>query len=298
MSWAYTAQEVEKLHLETGSFCNISCPGCMRNWDDNARTHVNTSFMTLENVMTWFTPEEMPSINKVIFSGQIDEPAANPEILDIARYFLSNWKLKVLSMNTNGAIRTENFWTELGLLNRQYPEFMIEWGIDGLEDTNHIYRVGANWNKLINNARAFINAGGRATWKFIKFKHNIHQLDKAKKLSKDIGFENFVTIDSARPGSKDMNYDHKFAEFEQVQCRAFDDKWLYVHYDGVLNPCCYFGYSERSTDPRDNINNTTVSEYLLNSKFLHDVQTSWNTSNCNSRCTIKCKKNLKDNRNV
>lgn len=298
MSWAYTAQEVEKLHLETGSFCNISCSGCMRNWDDNARKHINTSFMTLKNVTSWFTPTEMPSINKVIFSGQIDEPASNPEIIDIARYFLENWNLKVLGMNTNGSIRTEKFWTELGLLSRQHPEFMIEWGIDGLEDTNHIYRVGADWNKLITNAHAFINAGGRATWKFIKFNHNIHQLNQAEQLSKDIGFEKFVTIDSARPGSKDMNYEHNFAEFEQVQCRAIDDKWLYVHYDGVLNPCCYFGYSERSTDPNDNINNTTVTEYLSSSKFLHDVQSSWNTSHCNSRCTVKCKKNLKDNRNV
>ena len=71
-------------------------------------------------------------------------------------------------------------------------------GIDGLEDTNDIYRINVPYNKVMENARAFIDAGGQAHWRMIKFKHNQHQFDQAKKLSKDYGFKSFELIDDNR----------------------------------------------------------------------------------------------------
>ena len=44
--------------------------------------------------------------------------------------------------------------------------------IDGLEDTNHIYRRNTDWVKIVQNATAYIAAGGRAEWDFIVFAHN------------------------------------------------------------------------------------------------------------------------------
>jgi len=67
----------------------------------------------------------------------------------------------------------------------------VVFGIDGLEDTNHIYRRGTVFSVVIKNAKAFIQAGGRAQWDFIVFKHNEHQVEKARKLSKELGFETF-----------------------------------------------------------------------------------------------------------
>ena len=64
-------------------------------------------------------------------------------------------------------------------------------GIDGLEDTNHIYRQGTVFKQIIRNVKAFIQAGGRAQWDFIVFKHNEHQVEKAGELSKKLGFEIF-----------------------------------------------------------------------------------------------------------
>jgi hypothetical protein len=42
------------------------------------------------------------------------------------------------------------------------------------------------------NVQAFINAGGRAEWDYLIFKHNEHQIDEAKDLSKKLGFYSFV----------------------------------------------------------------------------------------------------------
>ena len=34
----------------------------------------------------------------------------------------------------------------------------VDFNIDGLEDTNHLYRRNTDFNKIINNAQAFIGA--------------------------------------------------------------------------------------------------------------------------------------------
>ena len=40
----------------------------------------------------------------------------------------------------------------------------------------------------MENAQAFINAGGRARWDYIAFAHNEHQIDEARQLAEDMGF--------------------------------------------------------------------------------------------------------------
>jgi hypothetical protein len=50
----------------------------------------------------------------------------------------------------------------------------------------------------MENAQAFIAAGGRARWDYIVFAHNEHQVEAAEALSKDMGFERFQYKKSAR----------------------------------------------------------------------------------------------------
>ena len=57
---------------------------------------------------------------------------------------------------------------------------LIIFGIDGLEDTNHIYRKNVKWKKLEENIKIYIKYGGTASWQFIVFEHNKHQENIAK----------------------------------------------------------------------------------------------------------------------
>ena len=43
----------------------------------------------------------------------------------------------------------------------------------------------------MENAKAFINAGGIARWDFIAFAHNEHQIEEAKALAEQMGFVKF-----------------------------------------------------------------------------------------------------------
>ena len=46
--------------------------------------------------------------------------------------------------------------------------------------------------------KSFIEAGGRARWDFLVFDFNEHQVDEARKLSEEWGFEKFIVKKSSR----------------------------------------------------------------------------------------------------
>jgi hypothetical protein len=54
------------------------------------------------------------------------------------------------------------------------------------------------YDTVIRNAQAFIDAGGRAQWNFIVFEHNQHQIELARRLSDDLGFENILFRSTGR----------------------------------------------------------------------------------------------------
>lgn len=322
MNWLYTYKDVEKLQLEITSYCNLKCPGCERMFNKNSETlenvlsnvkeilsnkqyynlnrgpnvadHINTKHMTLQQIKDWFNVTTLPNIDTVIFSGAIDDAVSNPEFLQILKYFNETYNCEIL-VNTNGSLKTPKYWAEIGKLGPT-----VEFALDGLEDTLDIYRVGANFNKVIANAKAFINAGGYAVWKFIDFKHNTHQVDKARKLANDLGFAEFITVKSARPASSDINtpYDFTNLESSSVQCKSRKKPWLYVNYDGVMSPCCYFGYNERSQQKQDSLFHSSPKEYFEKSNFLKTLKDNWDTPECNRRCFLKCKLQRQDKREV
>jgi hypothetical protein len=46
--------------------------------------------------------------------------------------------------------------------------------------------------------KSFIAAGGRGRWDFLIFEHNQHQVEEAKRLSEELGFEKFVAKKTGR----------------------------------------------------------------------------------------------------
>jgi MoaA/NifB/PqqE/SkfB family radical SAM enzyme len=89
-------------------------------------------------------------------------------------------------------MRNPEWWSKLGTLLTGDPDHWVTFSIDGLEDTNHIYRRNVKWDRLMANAKAFIEAGGRAHWDFLIFKHNEHQIEQARQLASQLGFARFV----------------------------------------------------------------------------------------------------------
>ena len=92
-------------------------------------------------------------------------------------------------MNTNAGARDEVWWTKLAETFGRMGTVIFS--VDGLADTNHLYRQGVSWKAVERSMDAFIEAGGRARWDFLVFEHNQHQVEEARALSEQKGFEKF-----------------------------------------------------------------------------------------------------------
>ena len=123
------------------------------------------------------------------------------------RYF------KNVGVHTNGGGRTAEFWHNLGTISKNKGSTSwdkgrsgITFSIDGLADTNEIYRRKVNWDKLMENVKAYIGAGGLAEWKMLVFDHNKHQVEEAKELSKKLGFVHFSAEVTTREPPPEEDY--------------------------------------------------------------------------------------------
>lgn len=189
---------IEWVDIELTSYCNIDCPGCLRQQMHKEVGHIlNQSYITLDDLKKWIPPNYLPKLKVVNFCGSVDEPTTHPEFIDIVDYFLSFTGINVA---TNGSTRTSKFWEELG--KRKVSVFF---GVDGInQESLEKYRVGSNFKKVQKNWRTFINAGGKATWQFIVFEYNKHLLNQAEQMSKDEGFDRFRKIYSHRKNSGEV----------------------------------------------------------------------------------------------
>lgn len=115
------------------------------------------------------------------------------DTLEVFRFFRENNSQLFLSLFSNASGRTVSWWEELAQIVD-----LVHFSIDGLEDTNPIYRRGANFKKIMANAEAYISAGGKAVWDFIVFAHNEHQVEEARELALSMGFEKFVVKKTGR----------------------------------------------------------------------------------------------------
>jgi MoaA/NifB/PqqE/SkfB family radical SAM enzyme len=143
-----------------------------------------------------FPVELVKQLRQIFFCGSYGDPIVHPQFLEIVRDFREKSSTVWIYIHTNGGTRPVSWWQELADIIGPYGK--IDFGIDGLVDTNHLYRKNVQFSKVIENAKAFIAAGGKAQWNFIVFKHNEHQLDEASALSKELGFVNFLPRKTGR----------------------------------------------------------------------------------------------------
>ena len=213
--------------------------------------------------------------------GDYGDPAAGKHTLEIYNHFRSLNPNITLGMNTNGGLRTTDWWCELSKIMSGEKDYVV-FSIDGLEDTNHIYRVNVNWNKVIENAQAFISAGGSAHWEMLVFEHNEHQVDQCQQLAKDLGFSWFrakvsrrfdfipITVDFLHPPK---GWQDPHVTEGSIKCQALEENSLYISAQGKLFPCCYLGVTNETLDKFDN------------------VQKSWGTDTPNYICKDTCTSN-------
>jgi sulfatase maturation enzyme AslB (radical SAM superfamily) len=205
----------------------------------------------------WFEPDFIKQLESLFMCGNLGDPIISKDTLEIYQYLRELNPNIRLAMHTNGSARDTEWWQRLAQL-----KVKVTFGIDGLADTHHLYRISTDFNKIIENTRAFISAGGVAKWHMLVFAHNEHQIEQCRTMSKDMGFVDFsikhtsrfkqdylqVIDDMGRPThrikptqiSLDMIPLSEAAQKEvkpHIACKAQKYKQLYVSACGNVSPC-------------------------------------------------------------
>lgn len=182
--------KIYDLQLEVSSLCNARCVMCSRRVSGGVKNPTfKETYLTLQNIKDWFTSDFLNQINRIGMCGNYGDAMTNPELISIVEYIISVNPNIRFTMNTNGSGRDESFWIELGKLFKGRGEVIFS--VDGLEDTNWIYRRGTHWDKIMSSMKAYISTGAKSSWDYLVFKHNQHQIDDAKRLAKNMGVTNF-----------------------------------------------------------------------------------------------------------
>lgn len=236
--------------MEITSLCNAACPQCSRFVGDDINPDISLSELSLADVQSRLSEQFVKNLDKMFMCGNYGDPVASKHTLDVYRWFRQVNPDVTLGMNTNGGLKTHSWWQELGqMLNRQRD--YVVFSIDGLADTNHIYRRNVDWQRLMSNAKSFIAAGGRAHWDMLIFRHNEHQVEQARQLATDMGFTEFRCKVSRRFTSRPVDYlqppvnyhadFHSTDDITQIDCSAYNERSIYMDYTGTILPCCWIG---------------------------------------------------------
>ena len=193
----YKFEDIKTIHLEVTQNCQASCPMCDRNMNGKGiNPHIDLSELTLDDCKRIFEPEFIAQLKTMYMCGNLGDPIVARDTLEIFKYFREHNPDIWLSMNTNAGARDEAWWGELAKVFGRMGAVIFS--VDGLSDTNHLYRQGVVWNNVERSMRTFIDAGGRARWDFLIFEHNQHQVEEAKSLSEEWGCEKFIAKKTGR----------------------------------------------------------------------------------------------------
>jgi MoaA/NifB/PqqE/SkfB family radical SAM enzyme len=263
-------KDIRDVHLEIATLCNARCPWCPRNfWGFPFNGGYPETYLTLDQAKQIFKTEFLQQLDSIRINGNFGDIVMNPEGQDIVKYFRESNQNLQITINTNGGARKKEFWQSLANSNAG-----VSFALDGLSDTHSLYRQDTLWSTVIKNAKTFIKHGGEATWQFIEFDHNRHQIDHCRKLSKELGFKKFDLVDDGRNIApvfdKKGNLSHVLGDYRnelsfeklitskcndeillediidkepcfEINCETQSYKSIYVAANGEVYPCCYTG---------------------------------------------------------
>ena len=287
-----SVSDIRTLQVEITSLCQAGCLDCNRwrpengyqEWLDNPKNTV-WKLNSHHHYFNKFYPEQefsehikqFDNLDHVQFCGNVGDPMAHPNISDCVRHILNHIPSCAVDLSTNGAIGNLAQYEQIANLSKKF-DVSITFAIDGLEDTNNIYRRGVEWKRLMDRVQHFISLGGRADWMWVDFPHTRHQIDQAEQLSKKLGFEQFeirsrlspetyfdqeIIVQSNQPIMRNeyhVEKDLSQSQFENMYsadvvkrsttnidagCKKLTKQNKFYHpcphlnVDGTLWPCCY-----------------------------------------------------------
>lgn len=217
------------LHLEVTTRCTLACPACPRtSWKELTKIPVPKNDLDIDDLEKFLDCPGGRNIDTFSLCGDYGDCIYYPKLFELIERFRSTKKFIIA---TNGSNQTEKFWTTLASLVTK--DDSIVFGIDGLEDTNHLYRRNANWDSIMMGLDIMTKSPAKVVWQTIVFSFNHNSLDKIKQFAESKGTE-FLCLKTHRYGDESLRPPDEYVELQYMV------KSEYVtNHNIIIEPSCH-----------------------------------------------------------
>jgi len=218
-----TLYSTKRIIFESGTRCNLQCPGCARTIAKQRGIKFPIMDFSMENFKHLFRPEN--DLKEVYYSLALSDPIYCGNLFPMMDHLNNLDNRPKVSISTNGSGRKPDWWKKFAQV--LHSKDQIEFAVDGLKDTNHIYRINAKFDTIMDGMKTLVdelsssNKKTLVIWRYIVFEHNHHQVIEAYRKAIQNGCSRFKLIlgDNRTPEQMQL----KSRNFEDIE-RELDDE--------------------------------------------------------------------------
>lgn len=164
------------INIDFSNKCLLQCAYCMRQKPaakDKIKRSSDMSFNDWKKILQLF-PE------LVELCGQLSDPIYHPDFIKFLEYASQN--NTYVHIHTTGTGKKRHFWNKVFSIKKR---FRFVFGIDGLDQkTCNLHRIGQNFHQAFKAMLLGAQSHHRIVWQFIPFRHNEHQIERAKDIAR------------------------------------------------------------------------------------------------------------------
>jgi MoaA/NifB/PqqE/SkfB family radical SAM enzyme len=264
---------IKTVHIELTDKCQAQCPMCARNYHGGAtRPFIRNGDISLAQFKEWFPRDFLAQLDNFYSCGNYGDPAFAADCLEIYAYVRECNPTVRLAIHTNGGMRNPAWWAKLAQYNIE-----VIFAVDGFKGKHELYRKNTKFDKVIENLKAFIDAGGNARVDSLVFAHNELEADLLEDYLLKLGVRsvNFVsttrfyemteyavhdndgnveytiapaqterfkrTPNKALNDLVDKDFRDSVIEATTIDPKCISEQGIYVDPYGDIFPCCWIG---------------------------------------------------------
>lgn len=237
--------------IDMCTYCNAGCPQCHRTdahrgmWSGNGVFGLDKTYWlplirwNLETFKKAFPIETLNNYARMEFCGTYGDPIMAKDLKEIIEYVLANTDETQVSINTNGGIRSAQWWKELGELSLANKAKSNEWlrlnvifDVDGITQEMHAkYRQKTSLDKIKENIKAYCSTGANSSVYVVVFKHNQDYMEDIENMVRDLGVNGDVYFQESQRFYMDstftfINENGEYDTLEQAEVERGKDNRL------------------------------------------------------------------------
>tara|TARA_E500000178_G_scaffold311067_1_gene326684 strand:+ start:1099 stop:1722 length:624 start_codon:yes stop_codon:yes gene_type:complete len=182
-----------RLNIDISFRCALECPNCQR---QRQFTRLGKKVHGYDMTMKDF--KKITSFFKSInFSGQLSDPVHHPKFVEILEYCYNN-KIEAIVHNAS-SLKPHHWYMKAFKAN---PLAKWVFGIDGLPEQSHIYRINQDGKKLYNlmiESKKYLKQ--LPVWQYLVFNYNEDNIEEAQEMARREGVT-FMLLQSSRWNSE------------------------------------------------------------------------------------------------